>query len=88
MARLFRLLAAITCLLLGTLAGVLNPQPVVLDLGLFTLQASLGPVVLGAVLMGMLVGGSLLAIGVVRPLRRRQAGQMAGAGQSGPSTRD
>lgn len=71
MVRLIRLLAAIACLLLGAVVGVLNTQPVLLDLGFAVLRGSLGLSVLLALLLGVLVGGTTLAVGVVAPLRRR-----------------
>jgi uncharacterized integral membrane protein len=69
--RLLRLIAAIACILLGAIVGALNTQTVVLDLGIASLRASLGLSVLVALLLGVLVGGTILAIGVVGPLRRR-----------------
>ena len=69
--RLIRLFVAIACILLGGLVGALNTQPVVLDLGIASVRASLGLSVLVALLLGVLVGGTILAVGVVAPLRRR-----------------
>ncbi|TLX22332.1 MULTISPECIES: lipopolysaccharide assembly protein LapA domain-containing protein [Thermomonas] len=71
MASFIRIVAAIACLLAGGVVGALNPQPIALDLGFATLHASLGLGVLVALLLGVLVGGMLLAIGVVAPLRQR-----------------
>ena len=69
--RLIRLIAAITCILLGAVVGALNTQPVALDLGMATIRASLGLSMLVALLLGVLVGGGILAIAVVAPLCRR-----------------
>ncbi len=69
--RLIRLIAAIACILLGAVVGALNTQSVALDLGMVTLRASLGLSVLVSLLLGVLVGGGILAIAVVAPLRRR-----------------
>jgi putative membrane protein len=69
--RLIRLIVAIACILLGAIVGALNTQPVLLDLGIASVRASLGLSVLVALLLGVLVGGTILAIGVVAPLRRR-----------------
>jgi len=69
--RLLRLIAAIACAVLGAIVGALNPQLVVLDLGIASLPTSLGLSVLVALLLGVLAGGTLLAVGVVAPLRRR-----------------
>ena len=69
--RLIRLIAAIACILLGAVVGALNTQPVALDLGMATIRASLGLSMLVALLLGVLVGGGILAIAVVAPLRRR-----------------
>lgn len=71
MASFIRIFAAIACLLAGGAVGALNPQPIILDLGFATLHASLGLGVLVALLLGVLVGGMLMAVGVVAPLRRR-----------------
>lgn len=71
MARLLRLLMAVACVMLGAVVGMLNTQPVVLDLGMAALPTSLGVAVLVALLLGVVVGGAILAIGVVAPLRRR-----------------
>ncbi len=69
--RLIRLVVAIACLLLGAVVGALNTQPVLLDLGIASVRASLGLSILVALLLGVIVGGTILAIGVVAPLRRR-----------------
>jgi hypothetical protein len=69
--RLIRLAVAIACILLGAIVGALNTQPVMLDFGIASVRASLGVSVLVALLLGVAVGGTILAIGVVAPLRRR-----------------
>lgn len=69
--RLIRLIAAVACILLGAIIGALNTQPIALDLGIATIRASLGLSVLVCLLLGVLVGGGILAIAVVAPLRRR-----------------
>lgn len=69
--RLIRLIVAIACILLGAIVGALNTQPVLLDFGIASVSASLGLSVLVALLLGVLVGGTILAIGVVAPLRGR-----------------
>lgn len=69
--RLIRLIAAIACILLGAIVGALNTQPVALDLGMTVIHASLGLSMLVALLLGVLVGGGILVIAVVAPLRRR-----------------
>lgn len=69
--RLIRLIVAIACILLGAIVGALNTQPILLDFGIGSVRASLGLSVLVALLLGVVVGGTILAIGVVAPLRRR-----------------
>jgi len=69
--RLIRLIAAIACILLGAVVGALNTQSVALDLGMTTIRASLGLTVLVFLLLGVLIGGGILAIAVVAPMRRR-----------------
>ncbi len=71
MIRLIRLVAAIACILLGAVVGALNTQPVLLDFGIASVHASLGLSVLVALLLGVVIGGTILAVGVVAPLRRR-----------------
>ena len=71
MIRLVRLVVAIACILLGAIVGALNTQSVLLDLGIASIRASLGLSVLVALLLGVVVGGTILAVGVVAPLRRR-----------------
>ncbi len=71
MARLIRLIVAIACLLLGAIVGALNTQSVLLDFGIASVRASLGLSVLVALLLGVVIGGTILAVGVVAPLRRR-----------------
>jgi len=86
--RLIRLLAAFACLLLGGIVGALNTQPVVLDLGFASLHASLGLAVLVALLAGVLIGGMLIAVGVVAPLRRRLRRAEAAMRPPGAVTKD
>ena len=69
--RLLRLIAAFACIVLGAIVGALNTQRVVLDLGLIRLPTSLGLGILLALVLGVLVGGTILAVGVVAPMRRR-----------------
>ena len=71
MARILRLIIGLACLLAGALVGALNTQSVALDLGFRTLNSSLGLVVLVSLLLGVIVGGAILAVGVVAPLRHR-----------------
>lgn len=69
--RLFRILPALVFVAAGAALGLLNPQPVVLDLGVTALRAGLGVLVLGALLAGAVAGGLVLALGVILPLRNR-----------------
>ena len=71
MTRLIRFLVAIACLALGVVVGALNPQPAVLDLGVWHVASSLGVVVLVALLVGVIAGGLALAASVVWPMRQR-----------------
>ena len=71
MTRLIRLVVAVACILLGAIVGALNTQSVLLDFGIASIRTSLGLSVLVALLLGVVVGGAILAIGVVAPLRRR-----------------
>jgi putative membrane protein len=69
--RLIRWLIALLCLAVGIVVGALNPQPVALDLGVTTLHSTLGVCILLALLLGVVVGGLVLAASVVLPLRQR-----------------
>ncbi len=69
--RLIRLLAAIACLVVGIAVGALNPQSIALDLGFATFRASLGVTVLVALLAGVVLGGLILTVSTVLPLRQR-----------------
>ncbi len=71
MIRLIRLVVAIACILLGAIVGALNTQSVLLDFGIASIRTSLGLSVLVALLLGVVIGGTILAVGVVAPLRRR-----------------
>ncbi|WP_407351508.1 LapA family protein [Luteimonas sp. R10] len=78
--RLLRILIAVLCLVAGILVGALNPQTVAIDLGWATLYASLGVTLLVALLCGVVVGGLILAVSVVLPLRQRLRRAQAPAG--------
>ncbi|ODU36888.1 MAG: hypothetical protein ABS98_17590 [Lysobacteraceae bacterium SCN 69-48] len=71
MASFIRFVAAVACLLAGGVVGALNPQQIALDLGFATLHTSLGLGILVAILLGVVAGGLLVAVGVVAPLRQR-----------------
>ncbi len=77
--RLIRLLLAILFLAVGLTIGVLNPQPVVLDLGFAAWRSTLGVSVLVALLAGVVVGGLVLSASVVLPLRQRLRKALAAA---------
>lgn len=69
--RLLRLLVALLCLAIGVAIGALNPQPVALDLGATTLRMPLGLAILATLLIGVVIGGLILALSVVLPLRQQ-----------------
>jgi uncharacterized integral membrane protein len=69
--RPIRLLVAILFLAVGLALGALNPQPVVLDLGIASWHATLGVGVLAALLVGVMAGGLAVTASVVLPLRQR-----------------
>ena len=76
MLRWFFALIVIAGAALGLLLGVLNADPVVLDLGIVRWEASLGAVVAAAVGLGMLIG--LLAGAVLGRLGRRRRAPSVG----------
>jgi len=55
----------------GAAFGALNSQPIELDFYFGTLTLVKGGVVLGALLLGWMLGGLLVYIALVLPLRRR-----------------
>ena len=55
----------------GAAFGALNSQPIELDFYFGTLTLVKGGAVIGAVLLGWLLGGLLVYVGLVLPLRRR-----------------
>ena len=55
----------------GAAFGALNSQPIELDFYFGTLTLVKGGVVIGALLLGWLLGGLLVYVGLVLPLRRR-----------------
>jgi lipopolysaccharide assembly protein A len=55
----------------GASFGALNSQAIELDFYFGTLRLVKGGVVIGALLLGWLLGGLLVYIGLVLPLRRR-----------------
>lgn len=81
--RLIRLLVAVACLAIGIAIGALNTQRVQIDLGFAFIPTSLGIAVLAALLLGVLVGGLVLAASVVMPLRQRLRQTQA---RNGPGT--
>ena len=68
--RLLKILIALLFVAFGAAVGGLNPQRVALDLGLAGIEAGLGVLLLSALLLGALIGGLILSLGVVVPLRR------------------
>jgi len=71
--RPLRALVALSCLAVGLVLGVLNADPVAVDLGVFEIRASLGVVLLCTLLAGVLLGGLAIVLSVVLPLRRALA---------------
>ena len=57
--------------LLGAVFGALNSQPVDLDFYFATLSLAKGGVLIAALLIGWLLGGLLVFLSMVLPLRRR-----------------
>ena len=81
--RVLRLLVACLFLAAGASLGALNPQPVTIDFGPFSLHASLGVSLLASLLLGVAACGLLLSTLVIVPmklrLRRSQAATAASA---------
>ncbi len=71
MIRPFRSLLAIAFLAAGVAVGALNPGTVTVDLGVLRFDATLGVVMLVALLLGVLLGGLVLTASVILPMRHR-----------------
>ncbi len=77
--RFIRFLIAFACLALGAVVGALNVQTVHVDLGVGAATATLGVVLIIALLVGVATGGLAVTASLVLPLRRR----LARAGKQG-----
>lgn len=71
--RFIRFLIAFACLAVGAIVGALNVQVVHIDFGVGIVAATLGVVLLVALLIGVAVGGLAVTASLVLPLRRRLA---------------
>jgi len=68
--RLIRSLIALCFVALGIVFGALNREPVRVDLWFSAISGRLGLVLLAVLLAGAVVGGLVVTLGVVLPLRR------------------
>jgi lipopolysaccharide assembly protein A len=68
--RLIRSLIALCFVALGIFFAALNRDPVRVDLWFTAFQGRLGLVLLAVLLAGALLGGLVVTLGVVLPLRR------------------
>ena len=82
---LLQLMIALAFVASGVVFGAYNPEHVVLDFHVFRIEATLGVAVLGATLIGALLGGIAVAIGVAWPLRRRLRKALAGSADVMPA---
>jgi uncharacterized integral membrane protein len=80
--RLIRPVFAIVFIGLGIFVGLLNRDPVAIDLGPVAVQATLGVALLGTFLAGALVGG--LAMALSRPPLSRRSDGIAAPSGAGP----
>jgi len=71
--RLIRSLIALCFVALGIVFGALNRDAVRVDLWFSVLHGRLGLVLLAVLLAGALLGGMVVTLGVVLPLRRTLA---------------
>ena len=71
--RFIRFLIAFACLAAGAIVGALNVQTVHVDFGVGVVPATLGVVLILALLIGVAVGGLAVTASLVLPLRRRLA---------------
>ena len=68
--RLIRSFIALGFVALGIVFGALNREPVRVDLWFAAFEGRLGLVLLAVLLAGAVVGGLVVTLGVVLPLRR------------------
>jgi lipopolysaccharide assembly protein A len=71
--RLIRSLMALCFIALGIVFGALNRAPVRVELWFGAFEGRLGLVLLAVLLVGALLGGLVVTLGVVLPLRRAMA---------------
>lgn len=83
--RLIKALMAFVFVALGVVFAALNRQPVHTDLGLVTLDASLGLSLLAALLLGALLGGAVAMIGSLAP---KSGPTQKTANNAGPASPD
>jgi uncharacterized integral membrane protein len=69
--RFLQVLVALCFIALGGVFSALNPQPTLLDFGVFQVPSTMGVAMLFFLLGGALLGGGLVAVAVAWPLRRR-----------------
>lgn len=77
--RLIRSLIALCFVALGIVFGALNREPVRVDLWFAAFEGRLGLVLLAVLLAGAVLGGLVVTLGVVLPLRRSLARSRADA---------
>ena len=85
---ILRLLLLVAFLAAGLVVGSLNRQRIVLDFGLAEVVTTTGIAVMVALLAGVLLGGGLVLVTSVLPLRTRlgRAERAAASADSGRST--
>ena len=69
--RLIKSLLGLLLFVFGLVFGALNKQPVQVDFWFRSVEARLGTTLLIVLLIGALLGGLVVTVGVVWPLRRR-----------------
>lgn len=88
MLRLIRFLIALLFVAAGIAVGVLNSQPVTIDLGFAVLHGTLGLLLLATLLVGALLGGMMLTASVILPQRRQLRRARMQAASSAPPLPD
>jgi lipopolysaccharide assembly protein A len=68
---ILRLLVLVAFLAVGLVVGSLNPQRIVLDFGLAELVTTSGIAIMVSLLAGVLLGGGIVMVTTVLPLRAR-----------------
>lgn len=86
--KIVRLLMLLAVLIGGLVIGSLNSQPLDISLAFWALKTTSGVAIIASLLLGALVGGSMVLVGLAIPLytKLRRANKALGAATAEPET--